>query len=638
MKGDYIVNNKDQCTQFTVIKRWAVVNFVNQVAVKISNITDGFASYLKTTSIMCHLDGLDMKGTIVGKDRINCEQTRFTQSVIAKNAKTMLYNFYVEFDRKRIRFDDDANYYFHVYVRDCGADHEEQRDDCVTCLWNDPEENRHYLRKCSSRDPCIGAYEVYDRRNVDGVSPISNLTDNEVRLKCANAMVSWFEPRYGLRTGGTSLKIAVRGHRILAENATAIVVTVAGRDCADPVTFPDEEMVACTTTGHGPDTGPVRVSYVRRSSTTLTVESADAFEFVEPRVTGTSPSCGPVGGGTLLNLTGEYLDAAAVGAAHVRLSTDRNGTDGYGTCARIAIGRRGILCVTGAGREPGPVAIALVFDEGHRYPVRDAFTYAGDPVLDAGQTFGGIASGGTAVPVRGKHFSCVKSVTLCVDRDGARHCAARGCESRNDTYMVCRSPWLVGVTASTTLRFGLRTEFADHTLDLSPGPDRSTYHLYPDPVYDDFEMDNRLVTINGRGLDSGCRAADVAVWLLWLDGGRDNCSVMLMTESRIVCEIAVTPSTALAARNDAVVRVTVGDTLVYDVREKSGFALESSATTALSVIVFAVVIAIVFVVVVVAVALCRFGTKRRNVLGGDYNENESNFRESIPELRSFADT
>lgn len=626
------MNNNDQCMSFAVTKRWAVANVFNQIAVKISNDTSDFTSYLKKTKIACHFDGLELKGSVVNDERIVCEQLRIASSNFPRNAKVVLHDFYVTFDKRRLRFDDDADYYFNIYARDCGSVHA-AGNDCVTCLWNDADE-RHYLSKCSARNPCKGPHEVYDTRDADSGARTSSAVEQDVRVKCKNATIRSFEPQYGLRTGGTAMKIVVRGHGILAENATAVVVSVAGRDCTGTgTTLPVDDgsvetTITCVTTtaaatavvnGTGGDTGSVRITYVQQSSRRLTVESAETFDFVEPRVTAASPTCGPVGGGTLLNLTGEYLNASAVRVRVTPRDTTSANDAAATTCELIAVDRNRILCVTGASRG-GPVigTIELLFENGYRVQ-NETFVYAGDPALDPSQTFDGVASGGTTVPVRGNHFSCIKSAAFCVDTDGARHCADRRCLVHNDTYMVCVSPQLRPVAAVQSLRFGLRMDFADHQLDLYPQPDRPTYDVYPDPVYDDFVMsdDRRYVAINGHGSDWNCPTDDVTVRIvrpqkqyLQEDAPAADCAVVRSDHNLIICEIdAATWPDVAANRNgeEVVLRVFVGHALAYLVREKS------TANPAL--VAYGTVIVtglLVFFAIVIVVAVFRYKKKNQN--------------------------
>lgn len=323
----------------------------------------------------------------------------------------------------------------------------------------------------------------------------------------------------------------------------------------------NNETITCTiikSTENGVGKGPVNVVY--GFGRNFTVTSAQIFRFVNPLITSISSVCGPVKGGTLLNMTGEYLD---VGGA-VRVSTGENVT-----CEGIAVDRNRILCKTGPSHNAITARIKVEYDQNFwMYVENTSFAYSGDPVLDAGQRFEGVVSGETKVPVRGKHFSCMGNASFYVDQDGTRHWT--GCRVENDTYMVCRAPRLGPLparnTAPVALHFGFRVDFMDHVIDLSPQPDYPSFTLYPDPVYADFEIHNRsVVVINGHDMDRGYRANDVTVWFRNHTG---NCTVTRIARDQIVCELTA-PDVVIGDLSEIV--VTIGDNLLHAVQKKSTF-------------------------------------------------------------------
>jgi len=303
----------------------------------------------------------------------------------------------------------------------------------------------------------------------------------------------------------------------------------------------------------------------------LQLTSSQTFQFVYPEPTALSPTCGPVSGGTLLHITGHSLDAGSTATVSVGPSNV--------PCELVARYEDRVLCVTGPADQPAAGAVTMVFDKFLRRkvgvnsttappfkPVQ--FVYAGDPVLDANQPFSGIASGGTYIPVRGRHLACVSNATLYVDDpDGVRHYA--GCTVRNDTFMECWSPALDPPRSLTpgapapSLNFGFRVRFAGHTLDLSPQPDFPGYRLYADPAFTDFETDGRNVTINGRHLDRGYQpSVDLAVRL----GTKGTpCTVISTQRRQIVC---VRPPSSSSDGDVREIYVIVGRELARTVKKK----------------------------------------------------------------------
>jgi len=559
-----MVNIHGHCPQFTIVD-----SFVNKVhlpftyKVKVTNDVNGFVKYLGKTNITCSLRGVTYNGTVSEEeDTINCESIS-NDNLEFDEQRLMIYHYSIAIDGVPLRIDDGVNNYFTVYNSHY-CDIANKTKDCVACSW-DSELDTFYYKWCSAANMCTGLFEYYDRRNLttfaDTTADDQHNEDSTAAPlpgsgppvgACSDMTIQSVEPLTAPWSGGVTLVITVKNHDVLSESRK-VTVTVAGRDCVYPKTV-NGETISCTVGPPKPDdsaTGPVRVEYGP-----LRLTSAQTFQFVYPEPTSLSPTCGSISGGTLLHITGRYLDAGSMATVFVGPANV--------PCELVARYEDRMLCVTGPSDGPATGAVTIVFDKFLRrkvgvnstatLPFKPAveFVYAGDPVLDAKQPFSGIVSGGTYIPVRGRHLACVVNATLYVDdQDGVRHYA--GCAVRNDTFMDCRSPALDAPRLSTagakgkakakatatddasSLNFGFRVRFADHALDLSPQPDFPGYRLYADPVFTDFETDGRNVTINGRHLDRGyLPSVDLVIRLRNAKG--TPCTVIDAQRRRIVCE------------------------------------------------------------------------------------------------------
>jgi len=198
------------------------------------------------------------------------------------------------------------------------------------------------------------------------------------------------------------------------------------------------------------------------------------------------------------------------------------------------------------------------------------FTYASEPILAAGQQLEGIASGGTAVPVRGTGFACVSDATMYVDRSGVRRVAASHCHSVNDTYMVCGTPKLDGPRAEAfpeRLRFGFHVLHADgHVSNMPPSPDTDGYVAHADPVLEDFVVlpSGRSMLINGQDLGHGYRADEVMVVQFSKNLNAVTCNVTAVTSCHKMCE-SDSPD---GLNRVSVIVVTIGDQLAYTVKRR----------------------------------------------------------------------
>jgi len=113
------------------------------------------------------------------------------------------------FGDKKLQFDDDADHYYTIYDRDCVASAAATADDCATCLWNDGG-YKHYLKWCSTSNPCTGSYQIYDKRDADGDKKYLFADDDDddvVRIRCAEISILSVRPLYAPRTGdGTTIQ------------------------------------------------------------------------------------------------------------------------------------------------------------------------------------------------------------------------------------------------------------------------------------------------------------------------------------------------------------------------------------------------------------------------------------------------
>lgn len=302
------------------------------------------------------------------------------------------------------------------------------------------------------------------------------------------------------------------------------------------------------------------------------------------------PASGPLAGGTAMTIRLSYhptmreanaTTVTVAGRECWRSAVSAHGSRLGGVTVTCTVVPRTRGC--GDGQLAGPVQITFDTPGGTKLTVTsstETFRFVGDATADRDRTAGesapelcygstprfqGIASGGTALPLRGVRLSRLTNVTVHVHRsDGTVRRAA--CPVLDDTRMVCRWPALRG-RDEPALRFGVLAvdTVTGRALDLSPAPNASgVYHLYPDPVLVDFETfgGRRAVAVYGRGLCRGYGIDDVEVRFRG-HGGR--CDVTSVATDRIVCRSTWPGS--LAGLRDVV--VTVGAAFERNVTRRS---------------------------------------------------------------------
>ncbi|XP_026817566.1 plexin-B3-like [Rhopalosiphum maidis] len=568
--GNLTVNIEGHCPRFTVPKKSVLRDELFSYTVVVSNDKNDFVTFLKDRKITCHLEEEKLPGYVLN-DEIKCNTKRLAAQRDKRFRALMIYHYYITIDDGVIlRYNNDSDNYFVYYDHEC--DGASRDDECVTCTWNEYG-YKNYYKRCSAKNRCVGPYEYYARwhvNNYTGVVAGDVDRDGGVRLECADAEIRSVEPMTAPWLGGTTVRFTVVNHHVMAEGKE-VAVTVAGRECSEPKMWrmqDDALLTAVSCTMMPPATtdrrrnheGPVRLQYTG-DPPTVTVTSSLVVGLVDPVITDMSPRCGSAAGGTLLRIGGRFLDAG---------TTLRVSVGDYATCDPVALYPDLLVCLTGPAAVSGPTAarVNVMFDGQLSKYVGDGsvvFTYAAVPALDAGQSPHGIASGGTAVHLRGRHFSCLRYAMLYVHHGERLHYTS--CRLVNDTLAVCRAPKLPysHVDSASSLKYGLRVQDPEYReMDLPPPRDPHGYRLHPDPVLVDFVTDGHAVTINGRDLDHGYRSQDDLTVRFRGSGGA--CDVTSTDRRRIVC----VPANPAAADLDTVpgVIVTIGDTFAYVVKRK----------------------------------------------------------------------
>lgn len=605
------VYDTGSCPSFSVAyTRSATPTSMNHtIRVNVTNDPSGtFAGRLGSSKIACQLEGIRMPG-VMADGQIVCEAAESARPEDASAApvdtsKSIKY-FWVTMDGVPLQFDDSYDHYVSGYDSSCRDKHEADKE-CASCFWDD-DRYRYFCRWCTRDNKCTGGqYQYCDVRNLTDFTYV-DVTEN-VRVRCPEVRINSIQPEYGPWTGGTTVRIAVRNHRIVSENRM-IVVTVAGSRCLLPTASKDD-VISCTispTNTSNLNDGPVEVVYVPKDGAggglmaqSITLQSDQSFYFVDPQITSVRPSCGPTAGGTEISIRGNFLNAGNA----VQVFTRENIS-----CAVITRGPNEVTCSTGGSDQPAVGPLRLEFDTYlSKYVQEPLFEYAGNPTVDDGQTFEGISSGGTRLLVRGRYFSCISNPLIFVTYNGISHTA--GCRVCNDTYMECTTPKINRPVPRdvTALDFGFQADFGQTIATMRP-PITSDwagrYQLYPDPVYTDFETDgDRTVIINGLGLNQGYGLPeDLSVRL---QNSTVQCNVTSVGPRNVVCQMpSSSPGDHLSMVKDGIV-VTVGDSLVYDVKRKpvqlyrgrlrltmflSGITLVSLIVTLVVAIVYCVKIA-----------------------------------------------
>ncbi|CAI6350940.1 unnamed protein product [Macrosiphum euphorbiae] len=616
------VREAGSCPRLTVYyqKETNLTKSNRTVTVKVSNDPTGTLRVLLERGVVyCHLNEMKYPGKVEsGGRQITCE-SNYLESVNS-SLLSMVY-FATSMNGVPLAFDDKSDHYLDFTVPRNACVTQNQlgpSDECKVCLWDD-DVYRYYCQWCPKSNPCTGSYQQCDVRRLDDLRHVAQVQD--VLIKCPEVRIESIYPLYGSWAGGTEIRIVISNHRTLSENKVT-VIKVADSRCLLPTVSMDGKAVTCTispTNTSVLNQGPVEVTYRSEENKllpTFTLRSNQSFYFVEPVITSVWPLCGPTTGGTKITIRGRFMDAGNTVRVYMRENI---------TCEVQSRTTNEVICITGASNSTATSAVRIEFDHYLNKYVHDPpFVYTSTPALDGGQTFRGIASGGTRLPVLGQNFACIHNPLVHVSYNGIQYTG--GCVVENNTYLLCTAPTINRPAPHqvTALKFGFQADYNNTIVKMQPPTGTPDYTLYPDPVYIDFDTDGRTVNVYGLNMDQGYdHDADLTV--LFHNTGV-ACNVTSVEQDRIVCR----PPKQLSFKdhggrssegqlmiddyeddedqlpavlvNDEII-VTVGN-LVYEVKRKPQTRRYSSPLRVNTIIFGGIALVSLIITIVAAVVYC----------------------------------
>uniref|UniRef100_A0A8I3N6H2 Hepatocyte growth factor receptor n=2 Tax=Canis lupus familiaris TaxID=9615 RepID=A0A8I3N6H2_CANLF len=127
------------------------------------------------------------------------------------------------------------------------------------------------------------------------------------------------------------------------------------------------------------------------------------FSYVDPIITSISPSYGPKNGGTLLTLTGKYLNSG--NSRHISM--------GGKTCTLKSVSDSILECYTPAQATATEFPIKLKIDLANRE--MNSFSYQEDPIVYAIHPTKSFISGGSTITAVGKNLNSVSVLRMVID-------------------------------------------------------------------------------------------------------------------------------------------------------------------------------------------------------------------------------
>jgi plexin A len=362
---------------------------------------------------------------------------------------------------------------------------------------------------------------------------------------CPNPEVTSFSPALGPWEGGTNITIqGINLGKTFQDIYTGVMI--AGINCQPyEHLYIKTKQIVCKVDGPGTNEdrhGPVLVRVENYRG-----ESKTHFNFVDPVITGISPKYGPKSGGTMLQITGKYMNAgsniqAFIGDLPCRiLSTDQNQA----------------LCITSASDKTEAKKLKMKFDKGDRYFEKELFEYVDDPIIESAESGvasqikvpKGIPAGGIRISVTGKNLAYIQKPQMYVYYEKKMFISE--CTVQSNTSMMCSSPVIeadetkLDADNPLKLEYGFRMDNVSGVQNLTLNKDFSPFLLFPNPVFVPFDKEvkyykSEYLNINGQNIDRACQESDVEVRI-----GNSFCNVTSLSRQQLTCRPPETQPPAL---------------------------------------------------------------------------------------------
>ncbi|XP_043223857.1 plexin-A2-like isoform X2 [Amphibalanus amphitrite] len=485
-------------------------------------------------------------------------------------------------------------------------------DNCGECLALEPRFNCGWCEssgRCEVKDECA-APPWLDRSK-----------------PCPNPRITDFSPKSGPYEGGTNITISGIN---LGKTFEDIYdqVTVAGVPC-NPIRalYKKTRQIVCEV--DGPGTNEYRSAPVVVRVASFRAQSADSYEFVDPRISRIEPTRGPRSGGTHLRIIGDHMDAGS----RVRAQLGDLPCEVRERAATYAV------CVTAAAPRPGPQPLSMTFDRTRRHLAEPSYRYEEDPrVLEVSsgpnpqdKVPKGVPSGGVIITVRGENLLVVQRPRLAVQYAGDEFVSP--CRVLGDELMECRSPAIpshprpqqIPAQRPENLHYGFIMDDVRSVRNLSAASGVRRFQLYPDPVYSPFEDEDGVkyyksdyLTINGRNLNLACRDSDVTVRI-----GTEFCNVTSLSLNQLTCKPPKKAPLAIGADGQPTdeelpqVIVSIGSRLNYTIGRLSYAGLNPGGGTLPQPVIIGVAVAaflLVLAVIAILIAYKRKSSESSRVL------------------------
>ncbi|KAM7120583.1 hepatocyte growth factor receptor isoform 2-T2 [Molossus nigricans] len=245
------------------------------------------------------------------------------------------------------------------------------------------------------------------------------------------------------------------------------------------------------------------------------------FSYVDPIITSISPSYGPKTGGTLLTLTGKYLNSG--NSRHISI--------GGKTCTLKSVSDSVLECYTPAQTSPTEFPIKLKIDLANRET--DSFSYQDDPIVYEIYPTKSFISGGSTITGVGKNLNSVSVLKMVINvREAGRNFTV-ACQHRSNSEIICH-------TTPSLQQLNLQVPLKTKAFFMLDGIHSKYFDLIyvHNPVFKPFEKPVMISIGNGNVLEiKGSDIDPEAVKGEVLKVGNKSCENIYSHSEAVLCTV-----------------------------------------------------------------------------------------------------
>ncbi|XP_070559788.1 plexin-A4-like [Ptychodera flava] len=411
----------------------------------------------------------------------------------------------------------DDTYGFTVTLYDCSINHR----DCSECLSHIATRTPLQCGWCKS-----GSCEIESHCESDWWA---YGTDNN----CDKPTVTKVWPLSGPHEGNTD--IIIDGTDLGKESSDIVSITVANLPCELlEERYTVSRRIECSTKSSSPDVGgDVEVTVRANNGENRTAKYSEQYTYRDPQVHDFTPKIGPESGGTIVSISGEYIDAGRI------IEASFDGSPCLIDRMEDVLNETLVLCNTTSSNITDTAKLTMSFDGSERFaPEEKEFKYTEDPTVTELDPKESMQSGGRTINVTGTHFKSIQEPLMLITTYKP-FLSDEPCVVHTNTFMQCITP-PVDLTQSrrkkrqsnyTEVSVGFIMDAVESVRQLN-----LEFDVAVDPEYYPFAEDDNIrehegqVVIQGKDLDLASTSDEVYVTI-----GQEDCIVVSLSGVQLNC-------------------------------------------------------------------------------------------------------